>query len=112
MAGQKKGDPWRGLYDNYFGKEKRPAAYVYENLINVLKDTVYEKKVRLDDNVICYRFRKGSKYLYFLWSKEKKDIKLPEYLMNSKLIDMYGNLLPPPKGAIIISDSPVYFFTQ
>jgi hypothetical protein len=108
----KKGDPWRGLYDNYFGKEKRPAAYVYENLINVLKDTVYEKKVRIDDNVICYRFRKGSKYLYFLWGKEKKGIKLPEYLMNSKLIDMYGNLLPSPKSDIIISDSPVYFFTQ
>jgi hypothetical protein len=85
-----KGDPWRGLYNNYSGEIKRPAAYVYEHLVELLKNSAFIKKRRINDVVDAYCFRTKRKQLFFLWSDIEQEIFLPDCLHGLPSYNIYG----------------------
>ncbi len=104
-----KGDPWRGLYVNFSGKEKRPACYVYENLIKLLKNAEFKKASKLNDGSYVYRFGTENKEIYFVWSNTDKGFSLPDSLKNAAGYDIYGHPFKLREDKTIVSKTPIYF---
>ena len=84
----KKGDPWRGLYETYSGREKRPAGFVYENLIKLFEQNECRTIIAIRDGL--YSCRSKDKELFFLWAETDKKY-LPGNIRDVTPYDIYGN---------------------
>jgi len=102
----KKGDPWRGLYENFSGEKKRPAGYVYENLVAIFKANEYKKIFKLRDGF--YKCEFENKTIYFLWGEIDKE-HLQNEIKDTDLYDVYGKPHKRLENGTDILEVPVYY---
>jgi hypothetical protein len=90
----------------------RPAATAFQVAARKLSGVTHAERLNLREGVTAYRYIKGDRELFALWSSQPVEVSLPTNAAQVTVTDIGGQVSNVNPKALKVSDSPVLVESQ